>query len=222
MKQGERQVAPTLKGIRRDHVARYEFAAKLLAPKSRFIDFACGVGYGANVLAKAGHHVTGIDIDAEALAYARRYYKHKNAVFLRRDGNEPPVLGEAGAAVCFETIEHIEDPRPLLKALHTSAPMLIASVPNEDVMPWRFEAEGREFTTAFHYRHYTRRQFSALLHECGWEVNEGGWYGQAGPESEVEPDVNGRTLIAVCHRRKEASDVPEHVAIVGLGPSSNQ
>jgi hypothetical protein len=28
MKPGERQVAPTIDGIRRDHVARYEFAAR--------------------------------------------------------------------------------------------------------------------------------------------------------------------------------------------------
>ena len=31
--------------------------------------------------------------------------------------------------LCFETIEHLEDPRPLLKALRQAAPLLFASVP---------------------------------------------------------------------------------------------
>lgn len=220
MIEGERQVAPTLDGIRRDHVARYEWAAKVLPAHSRVIDFACGVGYGTKILANAGHLALGCDRDGEALEYARLNYTYGGEGVPRwkqADGNDPGELGEADAAVCFETVEHIEDPRALLKALRLSAPMLIASVPNEAVMPWRREEDGA--VTAFHFRHYLKHQFQALLNECGWAVVD--WYGQAGPESDVEPDVNGRTLIAVCQRdvlpEKEAFG--KRVAILGLGPS---
>lgn len=224
---GERQVAPTLDGIRRDHVARYEFSAKVLQPNSQVIDYACGIGYGAFILANAGHTVQAFDLDDEAIYYAREKYLHGSpgrANFLKGDAKSPVIACLFDAAVCFETIEHIDDPRPLLKALHAAAPLLIASVPNETVFPWR--------NYAFHFRHYTQMQFESLLNECGWQVTE--WHGQLGPESEVERDcLLGRTLIAVATRcepvlpafRAEplpAIAAPRHVAILGLGPSLDQ
>ena len=232
MKFGERQVADTLDGIRRDHRARYEWAAKLVAPGSRIVDFACGVGYGSNILANAGHKVTGIDRDFGALAYARQHWGHKQASFRHDDGAAPVLSGEYDVAVCFETVEHINDPRPLLRHLHSQAPTLLVSVPNEDVMPWS-PAPG--VTTEFHFRHYTRRNFRELLASCGWCPIS--WHGQDGPESEVEPNCFGRTLIAVCKRDvlpEESVDddvaesidaapaAPKHVAILGLGPSISQ
>jgi len=127
MKYGERQVSPTIDGIRRDHVARYKWAAELLPVGSRVVDFACGVGYGTRILGDAGHRAHGFDIDDEALSYARQHYARELAAqFSKCNGNAPGDIGEADAAVCFETIEHIEDPRPLLKALRESAPMLTA------------------------------------------------------------------------------------------------
>lgn len=239
MKFGERQVAPTTAGIRRDHVARYEWAAQQLPAHSRVIDFACGVGYGTRILADAGHKARGYDKDNEALCYADQHYAATGTTFVTADGNAPGALPEADAAVCFETIEHLEDPRPLLRALSDAAPRLLASVPNEDVMPWR-RADGA--TTMYHFRHYTRYEFNALLEECGWIVT--GWHGQAGPESDVEKDCRGRTLIATCQRaavqpakdddlmqsappgvvseREEVLAPPKHVAILGLGPSLNE
>lgn len=218
---GERQVTPNISEIRRDHVARYEWAASILNPGSRVIDFACGIGYGCKILADGGFPAHGFDIDAESIQYANEHYRHKSGMtdFSISNGNAPADLGEYEAAVSFETIEHIEDPRPLLKALRESAPILLASVPNEDVMPWARE-DGS--TTEFHFRHYTKFEFNELLAECGWKVDA--WYGQEGPESEVEPDVSGRTLIAVCSRADVMEEKPKgkHIAILGLGPSVDQ
>lgn len=244
---GERQVAPTLDGIRRDHVARYTWAASKLPAESRVVDFACGVGYGTQILVDAGHKATGFDKDRDAIAYARTFYGR--AQFRQADGFCP--LKSFDAAVCFETIEHVEDPHELLRSLR-GGHLLLASVPNEDVIPW-----GDGF--AFHHRHYTKSEFEQLLFDAGWGVTE--WWGQDGPESDVARNVNGRTLIAVAERREQSvpkdviereqsrpagseqvsaakdaelvvapaagtselpalpDDVPEHVAILGLGPS---
>jgi hypothetical protein len=50
------------------------------------------------------------------------------------------------------------------------------------------------------------------------------WYGQEGDESEVEPNIDGRTLIAVCQRDELPARKNEelHIAILGLGPSIDQ
>lgn len=229
---GERQVAARLEDIRRDHVARYEWAAKLLGGK-KVIDAGCGIGYGSKVLADAGCMVTAFDASEEAINYAREHYDHDNVRHLVLDAEQfrPSVrelsaLKECDAAVCFEVVEHVWNPATLLRELHRCAPMLLVSVPNEDEFPWD--------NVAFHHRHYTSGEFETLLNACGWEVVE--WYGQHDAGSDVEKNLNGRTIIAVCQHRaaeKEAPqlptaielntnyrvDVPEHVAILGLGPS---
>ena len=215
MEYGERQVATELKDIRRDHVARYEWVAKSLQPGSYVIDLACGIGYGANIMAQAGHKVVACDIDTEALEYGATHWSHERVEFCKTDGSLlNGTIGDFGAAVCFETIEHIQDPEPLLRSLRLSAQILIASVPNEDVMPFEFP-DGN--TVSFHYRHYTKKQFEQLLKKCGWKVAH--WMGQEGPESEVVGDMLGRTLIAVCEHAKPA---PEHIVILGLGPSVDE
>jgi SAM-dependent methyltransferase len=217
---GERQISPTIDGIRADHVNRYRFAAELLPKHSTVIDYACGVGYGSNLMAQAGHRVSGYDLDFKSIAYAIKHYSHESCKFACDNANAPKIQDTHDAAVCFETIEHLEDPKPLLKALRWAAPLLIASVPNEEVMPYEF-APGQ--TYKFHHRHYTKYQFKELLAQCGWCVTH--WYGQEGPESDVAKDMNGRTLIAVAQRDElpsEDSQEEKHIAILGLGPSLDQ
>lgn len=220
LENNERQVAPTIENIRRDHVQRYMFVTDRLPIGSKVIDFACGVGYGCSILAEAGMNASGFDNDFETIAYAIRHYKKgENINFKIGNGNAPGVLGNYHAALCFETIEHLQDPKPLLLALREASPLLFCSVPNEEVMPYEF-APGQ--TYAFHYRHYNKYEFSALLHECGWCVTE--WHGQEGPESDVEENCQGRTLIAVCQRDELPLHEAEsrHIAILGLGPSLDQ
>lgn len=224
---GERQVAPKVEGIRADHVARYRWAASVLKPGSTVLDIGCGIGYGARILAEAGLKVYAVDVDRETIAYACEHYAHQNIQFVACDvaGLDLPA---ADAAVCFEMIEHVADPLPMLRQLRGKVITLLASVPNEEAMPFR--GPGHERGYAFHHRHYTREQFERLLIDAGFMAGQ--WLGQIGPESPVQIGVNGRTLVAVAiadegigaptHEVPAAAPAevaPEHVAILGLGPS---
>lgn len=221
---GERQVAPDLNGVRRDHLARYEFAARILPAASRVIDVGCGIGYGTHILAQAGHDALGLDIDRDAIDYGARYFE---ARLQCRKAEEVGGYIPHDAAVCFEIIEHLDEPAQMLRDLPTAT--LLASVPNEAVFPFRGQA--------FHRRHYTKQQFDALLRSSGWRPVA--WYGQRDAHSEVEPAVEGRTLVVRAVRANaieiEAPElsapqplvfppppdlpVPHTVCILGLGPS---
>ena len=178
-----------IKDVRGDHVARYEWAAERI--EGHVIDAGCNCGYGAAILADAGLIVTAFDLWFQGLEYARRHYARSGITWVKADFEADFEFPTTGAVVVFEVIEHLDDPRPLLTEARRVAGRLFASVPNEDVWPW----EPR--LGPVHKRHYTRVQLEALLTECGWTVT--GWWGQAGGESPVEPDVHGRTLVVECH-----------------------
>lgn len=222
---GERQVTPDVNEIRRDHVARYEWAAERLKGR-KVIDVACGIGYGAAILADADCTVEAIDRDIETIDYAKKHYAREAIAYRCADATAIIGGGQVDAAVSFETIEHLANPVPLLLHLRERAPQLLASVPNEEKFP-------HSDLVAFHVRHYTRGQLRQLLERCGWRITE--WLGQEDSVSEVEPGVSGRTLVVVaerCEPTRAAIDgvdavpvefpVPEHVAILGLGPSLEQ
>src|SRR5579864_4749519 len=60
-----------------EHLARYAFAARLAHGK-RVLDAGCGTGYGSAELAHTALAVTGADIAAEAIAFAREHYRLPN------------------------------------------------------------------------------------------------------------------------------------------------
>jgi len=109
-----------MRHLYRLHEARYRFAADHVASK-RVLDVACGVGYGAALLADAGASmVFGVDVSREAIGYAQSRYAHANVRYMVADA---AALGIADDSVdmvtSFETIEHLdtEKTEPFLQEL---------------------------------------------------------------------------------------------------------
>jgi SAM-dependent methyltransferase len=124
--------------IEAEHLARYRWAAQAAAGR-RVLDAGCGTGYGAKLLAEAGaHEVVGVDLAAgvlEAVAPSMPEQVRLEAGDLRQLSYE---AGSFELIVCFEVIEHFEEPLvvldELVRVLGQNGVLLISS-PNRGVFP---------------------------------------------------------------------------------------
>ena len=188
MRATERQIAPHLEDIHLGHRMRYLFARDTVT--GNVLDAGCGVGYGAKMMHDAGAHVTAIDLEPEAIDYAIEHYPGPHyQVGDVTESREHPF----DWVVCFEVIEHLQDPVAALTAFR-SAKRLIVSTPNENKFP--FNPESYRLDEFPHLRHYTPQELDLLLSDCGWEVQKR--YTQLGKRSMVTPGTDGMFLVYVC------------------------
>jgi len=171
MDPGERQIAPSLDGIRVDHKERYEFAKNRIPENSTILDAACGVGYGSFILGTSNAcSVVGVDKSIEAIDYANRNYKTPNVSFQCVDLKSLAFDDHSfDFIVSFETYEHIDFTKSFIKrckALLKENGKIIISTPNQANLPFdpsRFR---------FHQRHYLLSEMETELRECGFVLEE--------------------------------------------------
>lgn len=82
--------------------------AGLTAAAEKVLEIGCGKGAILSYLQKAGHLVTGIDVDADALAYCRA--PHADLSVSVASGDRLPFADAAfDAVLSFDVFEHIRD-----------------------------------------------------------------------------------------------------------------
>lgn len=142
-----------------EHVYRYGFASRFVKGK-RVLDIACGEGYGAAALQKAGAaSVIGVDISEEACLHAQEKY----GIETRPGSAEqiPLVDKSVDLIVSFETIEHVSNPlRFLDECARVLAPegRLLISTPNKGV----YRAPGQT-PNPFHCSEMSEDDFTSAL-----------------------------------------------------------
>jgi SAM-dependent methyltransferase len=134
------------------HMARYRFAAGRLTPDSRVLDIGCAYGFGAEELAGAAREVTGLDTQADAVAYAQEHHAAPNVTYEACDAMDYTCAAASlDAITAFEVIEHLQDPCQLLARCVTwlkPGGRLIVSTPNKLVhllMGVKWEFHEREY-----------------------------------------------------------------------------
>jgi SAM-dependent methyltransferase len=115
------------------HMARYELAAR--HARGRVLDLACGAGYGTRLVADRAASVTeavGVDIAADAVAYADGHYGRAGVRYACADAYAFADSTGFDTVISLETIEHVPEPDRLVAALvgHLRpGGVLVASVP---------------------------------------------------------------------------------------------
>jgi len=177
---GERQTGRTLQDIRRDHVARYELAERIIAGRTLrdaegvCFDIFCGNGYGTYLVAQRfpSLWVLGIDGSAAAIAQANECYSVPNSLFSHK--LFPFTLPERTAdfVLCFESLEHVAEDKSMLEQMLRSLKVggvALVSVPNQELHSLDKNPH------PFHFRHYTKHDFLSML-PAGFALET--WFGQ--------------------------------------------
>lgn len=135
-----------------------------LTPGSTLLDVGCGTGWFSRRLASAGLQVTGLDIDAEALDFARAHSPQRIA-YLAGDGRCLPFADRsfeqtvALASLCF-----IDDwPRAIGEIVRVTRSRFVLGLLNRHSLLWRSKGQdgGTGGYTGAHW--HTRQEIAPVL-----------------------------------------------------------
>lgn len=221
---GERLVPGQVEtDIYQEHLVRYVFAEPL-ARGRLVLDAGCGVGYGAQRLARSAEQVMAIDNSPETIRYAGAQYSAPNLAFSVGDVTALPFSEAAfDVAVAFELIEHLHTPQLLLGELaRVIKPegVVLISTPNRRT--YRDARPG--YVNPFHVREYYEDEFLALLRTTFPIVRLLGQnYSQVQTFTELGTDAQANTeLRLVCEASSEIAgdDAQFFLAICGFAEES--
>jgi len=151
------------------HEGTYEWVAEHLVKEGmRVLDFGCGTGYGAALLARAGASVDAVDGSPAAITYATANYGGPNVRFVVADLMNPlpePFTPRSYDLVASsEVLEHVVDPFAFVRAMADSVKddgVCFVGTPNR---VWSFEhAPGGHLLSPSHLMEFTLPALGELL-----------------------------------------------------------
>lgn len=150
----------------------HEFFTQRIKSRDSVLDVGCGIGIVANSIAKTGADVTGIDIEAEKIQYAKKHYRADNLSFVTGDVTKALPSINFDVIVLSNVLEHIDERVELLKTLASqfSPRKILVRVPMVDrhwSIPLRKEIGMSYFSDDTHYIEYTDMSFRQEVTSAG-------------------------------------------------------
>lgn len=153
------------------HMSAYAFALQFIKDKLVLED-GCGSGYGSYYLAANGaKKVVGIDVAADAIAYAKSKYRQENLEFVQMNSTELSFSDESFDAVTsFQVIEHINESNIFLsemaRVLKGGGTAIISTPNKQTYSPGTAVPEN-----PFHVKEFYLTEFRELLQRHFNEVD---------------------------------------------------
>jgi SAM-dependent methyltransferase len=151
------------------HLMAYQ-EAKRYAGGLDVLDIGCNTGYGTIGFVGVARRVVGVDVSERAVAAASARPGAEGARFLLVDGIDLPFpTASFDLVTCFQVIEHVPEPVPLLRAITgvlRPGGTVIFTTPNATIrldrgmVPWN----------RFHVREYEPAELRDMLRESFPEV----------------------------------------------------
>ena len=148
-------------------LARYKFAAKLLADKGPLdiLELGCAEGLGTVMLSEGGHRVTAVDFDEESIRHARETLSPHLDINFRCEDFLGTSFGAFDAVVSLDVIEHItpsDEDRFMETVVSSLKPkgMCVIGTPNETASAYASEA-----SRIGHVNLYDHDRLTALFHK---------------------------------------------------------
>ena len=150
------------------HFDRYFQCVKTLGKigkQQRWLDCACGSGYGSRILSNFSSNIVGYDISSDAIDYAILNYGNESCTFKNEFSELDP---DFDVIFSVETIEHMPESDAhqflsrLNKVLKNNGHMVITTP--------IVKSTNRNPINKFHYIEYSHDDFIDLLQESGFYV----------------------------------------------------
>lgn len=170
------------------HMAAYRWAGTYAAG-ARVLDYGCGTGYGARFLSDSAAHVTGYDIDPDAVAYAREHYGGPGVDYTT---TRPPDASY-DLALSFQVIEHVDPHDHLADIARALRPggLLLLTTPNRSARLYRWQKPWNRW----HLTEYNRAGLMQLLSRHFARVEP--WAFDCSPEIEAAELARYRRMRAL-------------------------
>jgi len=138
----------------------------------RILDVGCGKGYFLLACRTLGYEVEGLDISAEAAAFAGRHFQIPVQVSHAAPGVKPAASYDL--VTFWHSLEHMEDPLKALLAAYEwlkDDGVLVVDVPNISGYDARhFGSDWAHWDVPFHRYHFTARALYLILSSSGFRV----------------------------------------------------
>lgn len=154
----------------------HEFFTKRMTEGEKVLDIGSGIGYLAYDLAKAGAHVTGIEISEKNIYKANKLYKHDNLKFILGDAWKNLPKENFDTVVMSNVLEHIDDRVGFIKKVQKEiAPKRwLIRVPRFDrdwIVPLAQELGLDSRLDETHFTEFTPESFEQETGEAGLKIS---------------------------------------------------